>query len=176
VLGEDGRVVGLRMERTRLNGDGSVSGTGEFVDYPVQAVYHAVGYLGSRLPELPFDDGRGVIPNVEGRVVADNGAVLHGLYATGWIKRGPVGLIGHTKSDAMETISHLVNDQASWWSPSAPEESAVLALLEERGVEYTDLDGWHRLDEHEIALGEPEGRARIKVVPRDEMVRVARGG
>jgi ferredoxin/flavodoxin---NADP+ reductase len=76
----------------------------------------------------------------------------------------------------METISHLVKDQASWWSPPEPSEEAVIALLESRGVEYTDLDGWHRLDQHEIALGEPEGRARIKVVPRDEMVRIARSG
>ena len=99
---------------------------------------------------------------------------VNGVYATGWIKRGPVGLIGHTKSDAMETIRHVVNDQASWWAPQHPDEQSVVDLLASRGVEYTDLDGWHRLDEHEIALGEPEGRARIKVVPRDEMVRIAR--
>ena len=49
--------------------------------------------------------------------------IVPGVYATGWIKRGPVGLIGHTKSDAMETISHLVKDQASWWAPSDPSEA-----------------------------------------------------
>ena len=68
----------------------------------------------------------------------------------------------------------MVNDQANWWTPAEPEEEAVVALLESRGVEYTDLDGWHRLDQHEIALGEPQGRARIKVVPRDEMVAISR--
>ena len=64
--------------------------------------------------------------------------ILPGVYATGWIKRGPVGLIGHTKSDAMETIEHLVKDQANWWSPAEPSEAAVTELLESRGVEYTD--------------------------------------
>jgi ferredoxin--NADP+ reductase len=176
VAGPEGRVAAFRYERTEPDGAGGVRGTGETREVEVQAVYRAVGYFGSPLDGVPFDAARGVIPNHEGQVLADGDEIMPGVYATGWIKRGPVGLIGHTKSDAMETISHLVNDQASWWSPSAPEESAVLALLEERGVEYTDLDGWHRLDEHEIALGEPEGRARIKVVPRDEMVRVARGG
>jgi ferredoxin--NADP+ reductase len=175
VAGPEGRVAAFRYERTEPDGAGGVRGTGETREVEVQAVYRAVGYFGSPLDGVPFDAARGVIPNHEGQVLADGDEIMPGVYATGWIKRGPVGLIGHTKSDAMETISHLVNDQASWWSPSAPEESAVLALLEERGVEYTDLDGWHRLDEHEIALGEPEGRARIKVVPRDEMVRVARG-
>jgi ferredoxin/flavodoxin---NADP+ reductase len=75
----------------------------------------------------------------------------------------------------METIQHLVQDQASWWSPADPTEESVTALLESRGVRYTNLDGWHALDEHEIALGEPQGRARIKVVDRDEMVAISRG-
>jgi len=84
-----------------------------------------------------------------------------------------VGLIGHTKSDAMETIKHVINDQGNWWSPADPSEESVVKLLEDRGVVYTDLNGWHNLDEHEQALGAERGRARIKVVPRDEMVRVS---
>ena len=104
----------------------------------------------------------------------DEDQQVHGVYATGWIKRGPVGLIGHTKSDAMETVAHVLNDQASWWTPEHPEEAAVVALLEEREIAYTDLDGWHRLDEHEMALGEPEGRARVKVVPREDMIAISR--
>src|SRR5690606_8560055 len=112
----------------------------------------------------------------EGRAV-EPGSTEHvpGIYATGWIKRGPVGLIGATKSDAMETIRHLIEDESSsWWTPEEPAEDAIPALLQERDVVWTDLEGWHRLDAHEIALGEAEGRARIKVVPRDEMVRISR--
>jgi ferredoxin--NADP+ reductase len=174
VAGPDGRVASFRYERTEPDGAGGVRGTGEFRSVDVQAVYRAVGYFGSPLPGVPFDERRGVIPNHEGRVLVDGDEVMPGVYATGWIKRGPVGLIGHTKSDAMETISHLVNDQASWWSPASPSEESVVELLQSRGIEYTDLEGWHRLDAHEIALGAPEGRARIKVVPREDMVRIAR--
>jgi ferredoxin--NADP+ reductase len=105
----------------------------------------------------------------------DSNDRVPGVYATGWIKRGPVGRIGHTKSDAMETVRHLINDQGSWWQPADPSEEAIPALLAERGVRWTDLEGWHRLDEHEVALGAPHGRARIKVVPREEMVDVSRG-
>ncbi|QWL27455.1 FAD-dependent oxidoreductase [Rathayibacter toxicus] len=169
-----GRVAALRYERTEPDGEGGVRGTGEIREIAVQAVYRAVGYFGSPLEGLPFDQMRGVIPNREGQVLDDQDQQVHGVYATGWIKRGPVGLIGHTKSDAMETVAHVLNDQASWWTPQHPEESAVVALLEERGVAYTDLDGWHRLDEHEIALGVPQGRARVKVVPREEMVAISR--
>lgn len=170
----DGQVEGFRYERTAPNGQGGVVGTGEIRELPVQAVYRAVGYFGSPLAEIPFDEKRGVIPNREGQVLDDTDHPLPGVYATGWIKRGPVGLIGHTKSDAMETIKHVVNDQANWWAPAHPDEQSVVDLLQERGVEYTDLGGWHRLDEHEKALGEPVGRVRIKVVPRDEMVAVSR--
>ncbi|AZZ52762.1 MULTISPECIES: FAD-dependent oxidoreductase [Rathayibacter] len=170
-----GRVSAIRYERTEPDGEGGTRGTGEIREIAVQAVYRAVGYFGSPLDGLPFDEMRGVIPNREGQVLDDNDEPVHGVYATGWIKRGPVGLIGHTKSDAMETVGHVLNDQASWWTPAHPEESAVVALLEERGVAYTDLDGWHRLDEHEQALGAPQGRVRVKVVPREDMISISRG-
>ena len=173
---ETGRVSALVYERTRPDDEGGVVGTGEFREVPIQQLYRAVGYFGSPLPGVPFDKKHGVIPNHEGQAIRkDSNERVSGVYATGWIKRGPVGLIGHTKSDAMETISHLINDQGSWWTPEDPAPEAIVALLAERGVAWTDLDGWHRLDQQEIALGEPHGRARVKVVDRDEMVRVSRG-
>lgn len=171
-----GRVAALVYERTRPDDEGGVVGTGEMREVAIQQLYRAVGYFGSPLPDVPFDDRHGVIPNHEGQVLhPENNERVPGVYATGWIKRGPVGLIGHTKSDAMETVRHLINDQGSWWHPADPSEEAIPALLAERGVAWTDLEGWHRLDEHEIALGAPHERARIKVVPRDEMVAVSRG-
>ncbi|MEL4319647.1 FAD-dependent oxidoreductase [Leifsonia sp. YIM 134122] len=174
-----GRVGAIRFERTAPDGEGGVVGTGEVRELPIQALYRAVGYFGSPLPGVPFDKKRGVIPNHEGQVLVKDHETgqsrqMYGVYATGWIKRGPVGLIGHTKSDAMETIKHLINDLGNWWSPESPSEESVVALLDERGIAYTDLDGWHNLDEHEKALGEAEGRVRIKVVPRDEMVQISR--
>ena len=171
----DGKVEAFRWERTEPDGEGGVRGTGEIRELPIQAIYRAVGYFGSPLDGIPFDERRGVIPNREGMVLDDADEPVNGVYATGWIKRGPVGLIGHTKSDAMETIRNVINDQANWWSPEHPEEEAIPALLAERGIEYTNLQGWHNLDEHEIALGEAVGRARIKVVSREDMVAISNG-
>lgn len=170
VLGDD-RVTGMRFERTRPEA-GGVVGTGEFVEYPLQAVYRAVGYYGTRVEGAPFDEARGVIPNVEGRVVD-----IPGLYATGWIKRGPVGLIGHTKSDAMETIGHLVEDARDGRLPE-PEPGELVELLEQRGVAFTTWEGWGALDAHERRLGETHrhARERVKVVPRDAQVEIARQG
>ncbi|MGO1317690.1 MAG: FAD-dependent oxidoreductase [Cellulomonadaceae bacterium] len=173
ILGE-GKVESLRTERTKLNGDGTVSGTGQFHDWPVQAVYRAVGYFGSELAEIPFDALKGVIPNREGRVIDTEGDAVTGVYATGWIKRGPVGLIGHTKSDASETIRHLVEDAESL--PRAPHgaPAELTDFLEAQGVDFIEWAGWELVEAHEIALGAAQGRDRVKVVPREEMVEIAR--
>ncbi|MCL2593904.1 MAG: FAD-dependent oxidoreductase [Promicromonosporaceae bacterium] len=193
VAGDDGRVMAVRTERTALQGDGSVAGTGEFHEWPVQAVYRAVGYFGSALPGVPFDERAGVIPNREGRVLDASGQHIPGLYTTGWIKRGPVGLIGHTKSDAAETIRHLVEDvtgvatdisagaagsavagnRDGGRTATAPDPSAVTDLLTKRGVTYLQWPDFERLEAHEIALGEAVGRERIKVVSREEMLTIA---
>jgi ferredoxin--NADP+ reductase len=172
VLGNE-KVQGFRYERTQPDGAGGVRPTGEIRELDIDAVYRAVGYFGSPLDGIPFDERHGTIPNHEGQVLDDHNRVVPGVYATGWIKRGPVGLIGHTKSDAMETIQHLVKDQASWWSPAEPEEDAVTQLLDSRDVNYRDLSGWQRLDDAERALGEERGRERLKVVSREDMLDIS---
>jgi ferredoxin--NADP+ reductase len=176
ILGEDGKVAGMKFERTQDAGAGAISDTGVMVNYPLQAVYRAIGYFGSEIPGVPFDDKYGVIKNDGGRVVDEHGKRLTGLYATGWIKRGPVGLIGHTKSDAMETIENLVSDLDTLVDPAEPSTDAVLATFAERGVDFTTWEGWLQLNQHEIALGEAfDGvdRERVKVVDRDEQVGIS---
>jgi ferredoxin--NADP+ reductase len=181
--GGSGKVAGIKFERMQLDGTGNAKGTGEFIDYPVQAVYRAIGYHGSALDELEYDAKRGVIPNEGGRVLDVDGNPVPGIYTTGWIKRGPVGLIGHTKGDALETIGFLLEDRLTLPPAQNPDPQAIIDLLEERGVEYTTWEGWNKLNAHEEALGaswtgsaSPDGvvRERIKVVPREEMIKISR--
>lgn len=177
ILGDE-HVEGIRMERMELQGDQSVKGTGEFIDYPVQAVYRAIGYASSPIPGVPFDAKRCIVPNEGGRVVDSDGAVVTGMYATGWIKRGPVGLIGSTKSDAQETISNLIDDYKAGKLHASTENvgwEATQEVLDGRGVRYTDWEGWHHLEDFEKALGAEAGRERIKVVERETMTAVSRG-
>lgn len=175
VLGSGGRVAGLRTERTELTGDGSVTGTGESRDWAVQAVYRAVGYRSDRVAKLPFDEESGTVPHAAGRVLGNDGTPLRATYVTGWIKRGPVGLIGHTKADASETVAALLDDHSRGLlpEPADPRESAVIDFLREQRHPFTTWDDWHRLDAYERRLGEAEGRERVKVVDRDEMLRSA---
>ncbi|MCP2279237.1 FAD-dependent oxidoreductase, partial [Nocardia amikacinitolerans] len=181
VLGdENGKVVGLRTERTQLDGTGNVKGTGVFKDWDVQAVYRAVGYLSQNINQLPFDDQAGTVPNEAGRVIADENAdgparYMPATYVTGWIKRGPVGLIGHTKGDANETIACLLADRETFDGATHPDPASVLGFLRSKDVPYTTWEGWYRLDSYERALGEPEGRERVKVVEREDMLRVSLG-
>ncbi|AWB82741.1 pyridine nucleotide-disulfide oxidoreductase [Corynebacterium yudongzhengii] len=174
VLTNDGKVVGLRTERTELDGTGQVRGTGTTTDWPVEAIYTAIGYRSDVLPGLPFDDQLGVIPNDGGHVLANaGGEAITGVYVTGWIKRGPIGLIGNTKSDAKQTTDMLFADVAKLSTPEHSDPDAILALLESRDVTVTTWDGWYRLDEAERAAGEAEGRERKKFVEWDEMVDAA---
>ena len=170
ILGEDGNVVGLRTERMELDGTGHVQGTGKFTEWPVQAVYRAVGYRSEAITAVPFDHGTAVIPNDGGHVVDPAGEIVPGVYVTGWIKRGPVGLIGNTKSDAKETTDMLIADALAGRLTPRTATKDITEYLEAQGIPYTTWDGWHKLDAHERSLGSAEGRERKKVVEWDEMV------
>jgi len=174
ILEQDGKVSGIKIERTQLDGTGNVKPTGEFREFPIQAVYRAVGYFGSELSEVPFDEKAGVIPNDKGRVLDSDGKHIQGVYATGWIKRGPVGLIGHTKSDAIETIAQIIEDKNNWWKPASPSEDSVTELLTSRKIDFVGWPEWLRIDAEEKRLGEAQERERIKLVEREDFLTVAK--
>jgi ferredoxin--NADP+ reductase len=167
-----GRVQSLRTERTELVGDGTVRGTGEVTTWDVQAVYRAIGYRSAPVLGLPFDDGTATIPNDGGRVLDLSGERIPATFVTGWIKRGPVGLIGHTKSDASETVGHLLAETRA----VAPQRDveAIDRHLAARGVDVTTFEHWERLDAHEVAAGQASDRDRVKVAGRHEMVTAGR--
>ncbi|WP_152361515.1 FAD-dependent oxidoreductase [Microlunatus speluncae] len=173
VLGGD-RVIGLRTERTESDSTGMIFGTGEFTDRPVQAVYRAIGYRSTPIAGLPFDQRGGVIPNLAGRVVDLGGEIIPGIHVTGWVKRGPVGLIGHTKSDAAETIAGVLAELDQLPRSSVIETAEIGELLRSKHVDFTTLREWDRLDAHELALGRAAERQRIKIVDRADMIAAGR--
>jgi ferredoxin--NADP+ reductase len=174
ILEKDGKVAGIKIERTKLDGTGNVKPTGEFREFPIQAIYRAVGYFGSELSEVPFDEKAGVIPNDKGRVLDSDGKHIQGVYATGWIKRGPVGLIGHTKSDAIETIAQILADKNNWWQPVSPSEDSITELLTSRKIDFVGWPEWLKIDSEEKRLGDAQERERIKLVEREDFLAVAK--
>lgn len=170
-----GRVVQeILMERNALTGAAGAQravGTGRVDAFPCGALFRSVGYRGIPIAGVPFDEKAGIFPNVEGRVVHD-GAPVPGLYAVGWIKRGPSGVIGTNKPDAAETVKHVLDD-ASSGAGSKPPRGAVLELLASRNVRVVSYPQWRAIDAAEVARGAAVGKPREKFVDVDEMLAAA---
>jgi ferredoxin--NADP+ reductase len=180
IVGTD-RVEGVRVVRNELlaDEDGNLRAhhTGDEELIPCELVLRSVGYRGVGIEGLPFDERAGTILNAGGRVLsAPGGPPLPGVYTAGWIKRGPSGVIGTNKKCANETVDLLLEDLAAGRLPEPPHHADELAaMLAGRGASEVDYAGWERIDEHERATGEAQGRPRVKVTRREELLAKSRG-
>jgi ferredoxin--NADP+ reductase len=159
------KVEAIELVRNDLV-DGRAVPTEEREMIPCGVVFRSVGYQGVALAGVPFDEGSATIANEGGRVEP-------GLYAAGWIKRGPSGVIGTNKKDATETVALLVEDAHAGLLPPRG-EGTLEALLEERGVEAVMYAGWEAIDSAERIAGEPHGRPRIKLCTWADLLAAAK--
>lgn len=171
VLGT-GRVEGLTVERNRLDGTGNALPTGQRLTIDAQMLFRSVGYRGLPVPGLPFNEITGVVPNAGGRVLRD-GIPGSGEYVAGWIKRGPTGVIGTNKGDAKETVAALLEDAPTLPRAAIRDPDAITQLLAERGIDVVIWEGWQAIDDAERELGRAQGRDRVKIADRAELLRVA---
>ena len=158
-----------------IDSDGAVVGTGLRKIVPAQLVVRSVGYRGVALDGVPFDAGTGRVPHAEGRVIRD-GEFSTDEYVTGWIKRGPTGVIGTNKSDAVETVTSLLADIRDGEIEPHHDPDELDRLLAERGIHPLDVDAWHRIDAAEIDLGHTHGRRRTTLAHRSELLAAAEDG
>jgi ferredoxin/flavodoxin---NADP+ reductase len=180
--GDDGPVRGVRLAVNRLvsGDDGRVRAepTGETEEIECGLVLRSIGYRGTPLAGIPFDDRRGLIRNEEGRVVSDDG-VCSGEYVVGWIKRGPTGVIGTNKKDAADTVAKILadaeSDALSHPDQELSDTEAVAAWLTERVPSHITWAGWEMIDAYEASLGEAMGRPRVKLVRLAELLEASRG-
>jgi ferredoxin--NADP+ reductase len=138
-------------------------------------VLRSVGYRAVPLPGVPFDERSFILPNERGRVLAADGEPLPGVYAVGWIKRGPTGILGTNKRDAEETVAGLAEDLAGGALPS-PEHAGtdgIDALLRERKPELVTAEGWRAIDADELRRGSETERPRVKLASREELLAAA---
>ena len=177
IIGED-KVVAMKIVKNELyldeNGNLRPRATGEFEILPVDMVFRSVGYLGVPLPDVPFYDRWGTIPHRMGRVLTrhEGREALTGNYVAGWIKRGPTGIIGTNKPDAVETVDSFLEDFADGnvLQPTDTSEAAILALLQARKPTYITFDDWKVLDEIELQRGKAIGRSRVKFTTVEDML------
>ena len=169
-----GRVQGVVLERTEPGPGNAVVGTGVFTVVAADLALRAIGYRAVALPGVPFDTARGVIPHDAGRVLDADGAVRPGEFVVGWIKRGPVGVIGTNKSDAAETVRHVLAHLAA--AGPRPDSPGIRDTLAARGVTASTLDDWQRIDRAELELGATRERPRTKVETWYALLDLVRSG
>ncbi|MGW3666082.1 FAD-dependent oxidoreductase [Streptomyces sp. NPDC005141] len=166
LLADGGRVGAVRFERTASDGAGGVTGTGRFEEIEAQLVLRSVGYRGVPLDGLPFDPGRGTVPQLAGRVLRD-GVVAPGEYVAGWIKRGPTGVIGTNRPCAKETVTSLLEDAPALVRREVAEDP--LAALRADGVRPVEWAGWQAIERAEADLGAELGRGVVKLPDWDAL-------
>jgi len=165
-----GRVQHITLERNRLTGEPftqAAVGTGECVELDCGLVFRSIGYRGRPLPGVPFDEARGIFVNQVGRI-----GNAPGLYAAGWIKRGPSGIIGTNRADAVATVQTLMSDRAALDPSPKPGGAALRDALSRRGVHVVDYAGWLRIDAEEQRRGSVRDKPREKFTTVDEMLSV----
>jgi ferredoxin--NADP+ reductase len=172
-----GQVEKLILTRNRLEGPSFAQiaqATDETVELDCGLVFRSIGYRGVAIPGLPFDGALGTVTHTRGRVI-EGAAILPGLYVTGWLKRGPTGIIGTNRADSVETVESLLADLAKGCDREKRGAEAVGELLEKRGVRMFNYQDWSMLDTAEISRGKPKGKPREKFTRIGEMLAVSTG-
>jgi ferredoxin/flavodoxin---NADP+ reductase len=165
---ENGQVRAVKFENNEIveREDGSLAarGIGTFEEIPAQLVFRSIGYTGQPVADIPFDERRGLIRNDSGRVTDADGTQQVGEYVSGWIKRGPSGVIGTNKKDSQDTVDKILQDAASGRlnQPVADDIEEMIATHCEHAVTW---DGWQAINAIEVAAGEASapGRPRVKL-------------
>jgi ferredoxin--NADP+ reductase len=172
------RVSKARLEINKLSGEPfqqSARGTGKFTELEAGIVFRSIGYKGTPIAGLPFDEKRGVIPNQDGRITG-TGGIQTGLYTAGWIKRGPSGIIGTNRADSVATVQSLLQDLDKLNIGAARGGAdAATRLLNDKGVRYITFEDWGKIDRSEIARGQPKAKPREKYTRVSEMLGVIDG-
>jgi len=178
ILGNDaGRVTGLRLVRNRLEatqaGTLQAKATDQFETLPSGLVFRSVGYRGVALPGVPFHESWGVILNETGRALdTETKQPVAGIYAAGWIKRGPTGVIGTNKPDAAETVTCMMEDLAAGriLKPDEPDPAAAERTIRAHQPAYVSYQDWLKLNAAEVSRGRDAGRPRLKFTRIEDML------
>ncbi len=169
------RLESVVFERNRLEGPAgrqAARGTGERFELPCGLLFRSIGYKGIAMPGLPFDAKQGVFPTQDGRIVDDGGAAIPGLYASGWIKRGPTGIIGTNRADSVATVNTLLADLPLLDTGPKPGAEALSGLLAGGGRRVVTYADWLVIDQAEVKRGAAKGKPRAKFTRVEEMLGV----
>ncbi|WP_249137396.1 NADP oxidoreductase [Bradyrhizobium tropiciagri] len=172
--GEAGKVDRFVFRKNSLRGgpfDQTADPTDDLLPIECGLVFGSIGYRGQPLERLPFDSRRGVVPNRKGRVESD-GITVDGLYVTGWLKRGPTGIIGTNRADSIETVQQIMEDFSNREAKSPQGRTALSETIHGRSARIIGLPDWLKIDAAECAVGRRAGKPREKFTRIAEMLEV----
>lgn len=170
-----GKLEQIVIERNRLSGEPfaqSSRGTGETFTLDAGIMFRSIGYRGVAMPGVPFDEKRGVYPNIDGRITEASGEIVPQLYTAGWIKRGPSGIIGTNRACAVDTVALLLEDLSKLDNGDKAGTEALYEIIRSRNVRFISYADWQKIDQEETARGESKGKPREKFTRLDEMLAV----
>ena len=172
--GQD-KVEALRCEKVKLSGEPfkqRIEKTNEHIDIPAGLVFRSIGYKGTAIKGLPFDEKNGRVPNQKGQITSLDGKPLAGLYTSGWIKRGPSGVIGTNKPCSTETVETLLSQINELPQAGAREENKVVNLLKSKNIDIINFQDWRKIENYENNKGASLGKPREKILNRDEALNI----
>jgi ferredoxin--NADP+ reductase len=168
------RLEAVSFARNRLVGEAfsqSPEATDSVLDISCGLCFRSIGYHGKPIEGAPFDELRGLVPNEKGRVICDKSSPGRNLYVSGWIKRGPSGIIGTNRVDSIETIETLLADiELIDRNSRACSDLTLMTLLQEKGIPYVDYEQWERIDAAELSMGRKHGKSRSKFTTVTDML------
>jgi ferredoxin--NADP+ reductase len=172
--GETGRVRQFVFRRNALRGnpfEQNAAPTEDLLSVDCGLVFGSIGYRGRPMERVPFDFRRGVVPNRKGRVECD-GTVVDGLYVTGWLKRGPTGIIGTNRADSIETVQQILEDLPSRISRPQGARRQLVESISRRNAPVIGLPEWLKIDAAECAMGRQVNKPREKFTRVTDMIDV----
>lgn len=175
IVGE-GKTAKIILEKNRLGGDvnkQSARGTGATLELETGIVFRSIGYRGTPIAGVPFDEEGGVFPNSDGRIIDNDGKPIPQLYTAGWIKRGPTGIIGTNRADSLATVKALIEDLALL--DTGDEKSGaegIYTLLDDRNVRWINFSEWKKIDQREVERGVQKNKPREKFTSIEDMLAV----
>ena len=177
---EHGQLRAVRIENNAIvaRDDGALvaRGSGNYEEISAQLVFRSIGYTGRPVGDIPFDERRGLIRNEGGRVTDADGTHHVGEYVSGWIKRGPSGVIGTNKKDSQDTVDKILQDAAAG-RLNRPIADDIEQMIAEHAPHAVSWDGWRAIDAIEVAAGQgaAPGRPRVKLTDWAALREAARG-
>jgi len=154
----NGKVEEIVFQRNKVEG-GKAIATGETFSIKTGLVITAIGYDSVKYPGVTIEGGR--ISNIAGHVE-------HNVYAVGWAKRGPTGVIGTNKSDSTDVVNLIIENLKE------PKTSEGVTGLLKSGHEVIDQIAWEKINASEVISGEIAGKPRVKEVDWKQLINLGK--